>query len=63
MRKLTITGLVALGLTWLVLPSTASAAVFSLAPAISAAGDQSLQQATPIDEARTRRRRRVRARR
>ncbi len=63
MRKLTITGLLALGLAWLVVPSTASAAVFSLAPALQAAGDHSLQQATPIDEVRNRRRRRARARR
>ena len=57
MRKLTITSLVALGLAGLTLPSTASAAVFSLAPSVQAAGDHSLQQATPIDEVRTRRRR------
>lgn len=62
MRKLTVAGL-ALGLACLLAPSTASAAVFSMAPAVQAAGDQSLQQATPIDEVRTNRRRRRPARR
>ena len=62
MRKLVIATLCGLGLTALALPTTASAAVFSLAPAVQAAGDHSLQQATPIDEVRNRRRRR-RARR
>ncbi|HYF09051.1 MAG TPA: hypothetical protein VD970_15620 [Acetobacteraceae bacterium] len=63
MRKLVLAALAGLGLAAVAAPSTASAAVFSLAPAMQAAGDHSLQQATPIEEARTRRRRRRVARR
>lgn len=63
MRKLVLAGIAGLGLAYLAMPSTAGAAVFSMAPGVQATGDQSLTQAGPIDEARTRRRRRRRVRR
>ena len=51
MRKLALAALAGLGLASLA-PATASAAVFSIAPAVQAAGEQSLDQAQPVEEVR-----------
>lgn len=68
MRKVTLAALTGLGLAYLAAPSAAHAAVFSIAPAIQAAGEQGIGQAAPVEEVRTttgsssRNRRRTRSR-
>ena len=52
MRKLVLAGLAGLGFASLA-PATASAAIFSIAPAVQAAGEQSIDQASPVEEVRT----------
>ena len=52
MRKLVLAGLAGLGFASLA-PTTASAAIFSIAPAVQAAGEQSIDQASPVEEVRT----------
>lgn len=51
MRKLALAALAGLGLASLA-PPAATAAVFSIAPAVQAAGEQSLDQAQPVEEVR-----------
>lgn len=51
MRQLVLAALAGLGLASLA-PATVSAAVFSIAPAVQVAAEQSLDQAQPIEEVR-----------
>lgn len=52
MRKVMLAALTGLGVSILAAPSIGRAAVFSIAPAIQAAGAASLDQASPVDEVR-----------
>ncbi len=62
MRKVMLAALAGLGFTVLAAPGSGQAAVFSVAPAIQAAGAVVLDQAAPVQEVRSRRRNRSRSR-